>query len=92
MSVTYFQIKGSFYSLLGALCQSNAVLANQYADKICPAVLHNLDESDPTVCPSLWEAVLYTISTTEVNLSSYEQNMIFMIISEYQICRDIYKC
>ena len=61
-----FQIRGSFYLLMGALCQSNQALANDYADKICPLVLHNLDESDPAVCPALWEAALYTISTIEV--------------------------
>ena len=60
------QIKSSFYSMLAALCQSNPELAREFADTICPVVLHNLDESDPLISPNLWEAVLYTITTIQV--------------------------
>ncbi len=66
---SHFQIKGSFYLLIGALCQSSPELANHYADKICPLALHNLDESDPAICPALWEATLYCVTTIEVRKS-----------------------
>lgn len=36
------------------------------ASKVSPSVLLSIDDSDPIVCPALWEAVLYTLTTIEV--------------------------
>jgi hypothetical protein len=36
------------------------------AAKVSPSVLLSIDDSDPVVCPALWEAVLYTLTTIEV--------------------------
>ena len=36
------------------------------APRVCPAVLLSIDDSDAVVCPALWEAVLYAITTIEV--------------------------
>lgn len=60
------QIRSSMYALISAYCQTNPGVAVEYTEKICPLVLHNLDESEPLICPRLWEAVLYTIKTIEV--------------------------
>ncbi|XP_066065312.1 E3 ubiquitin-protein ligase listerin isoform X2 [Chamaea fasciata] len=35
------------------------------APRVCPAVLLSIDDSDAVVCPALWEAVLYTVTTIE---------------------------
>lgn len=35
------------------------------AAKVSPSVLLSIDDSDPVVCPALWEAVLYTLTTIE---------------------------
>ena len=48
---------------MGGLCRSQSDLAKECADKLCPLVLHHLDDSDPVVCGPLWQAVLYTVST-----------------------------
>ena len=37
------------------------------ASKVSPSVLLSIDDSDPIVCPALWEAVLYTLTTIEVS-------------------------
>ena len=37
------------------------------ASKVSPSVLLSIDDSDPVVCPALWEAVLYTLTTVEVS-------------------------
>lgn len=36
------------------------------AARVSPSVLLSIDDSDPVVCPALWEAVLYTLTTVEV--------------------------
>lgn len=36
------------------------------ASKVSSSVLLSIDDSDPIVCPALWEAVLYTLTTIEV--------------------------
>ncbi|CAH1799497.1 unnamed protein product [Owenia fusiformis] len=55
-------IRSSFYSVISTLCLCVPDLCQQYADKICPLVLYNLDEPDPLICPTLWEAVLVVVT------------------------------
>ncbi|XP_052810138.1 E3 ubiquitin-protein ligase listerin-like [Mya arenaria] len=51
-------VRGGLYSLLAGLCQVVPELCALYVSKITSLVLHNLDETDPTVYPNLWEAAL----------------------------------
>ncbi|XP_067945873.1 E3 ubiquitin-protein ligase listerin-like [Watersipora subatra] len=50
-------VKSSFFNLLSRVMQDIPALANDYAKKICSAVLSRLGETDPVICPNLWEAV-----------------------------------
>ncbi|CAI9579350.1 unnamed protein product [Staurois parvus] len=47
------------------MCQYLPELLNTEASRVCPAVLLSIDDSDAVVCPALWEAVLYTVTTLE---------------------------
>ncbi|XP_068126697.1 E3 ubiquitin-protein ligase listerin isoform X2 [Hyperolius riggenbachi] len=58
-------IRSAFFELMSALCQHLPELINAEASRVCPAVLLSIDDSDAIVCPSLWEAVLYTVTTIE---------------------------
>ncbi|XP_037688795.1 E3 ubiquitin-protein ligase listerin isoform X1 [Choloepus didactylus] len=59
------QIRSAYFELISALCQHIPQLMNDEASKVSPAVLLSIDDSDPIVCPALWEAVLYTLTTIE---------------------------
>ncbi|XP_053561967.1 E3 ubiquitin-protein ligase listerin [Bombina bombina] len=58
-------IRSAFFELISAFCQHFPGLLNTEASRLCPAVLLSIDDSDAVVCPALWEAVLYTITTVE---------------------------
>ena len=58
-------IRAAFYSVLSALCKVHNQLASEQAAKICPLVLHNLDETETVVGPALWEVVLHVVSMKE---------------------------
>nr|DBA34456.1 TPA: hypothetical protein GDO54_002013 [Pyxicephalus adspersus] len=58
-------IRSAFFELISALCQNHPELLNSEASRVCPAVLLSIDDSDAIVCPALWEAVLYTVTTIE---------------------------
>ncbi|KAL4232926.1 listerin E3 ubiquitin protein ligase 1 [Mactra antiquata] len=57
-------VKGAMYSMLTGILQSCTDIGENYINKISPFILHNLDESDPTICPHLWEAVLSLVNCT----------------------------
>ncbi|XP_048202308.1 E3 ubiquitin-protein ligase listerin [Perognathus longimembris pacificus] len=59
------QIRSAYFELVSALCQRIPKLMNEEASKVSPSVLLSIDDSDPIVCPALWEAVLYTLTTIE---------------------------
>ncbi|KAK2506799.1 hypothetical protein MC885_009352, partial [Smutsia gigantea] len=59
------QIRSAYFELVSALCQRIPQLMKDEASKVSPSVLLSIDDSDPIVCPALWEAVLYTITTIE---------------------------
>ncbi|KAM5280986.1 E3 ubiquitin-protein ligase listerin isoform 2-T2 [Ctenodactylus gundi] len=59
------QIRSAYFELVSALCQRIPQLMKEEASKVSPSVLLSIDDSDPTVCPALWEAVLYTLTTIE---------------------------
>lgn len=61
-------MRGAFFQLLCALCEFTPGLVVAQAALLCPAVLLNIDDTDPAVLPSVWEAVLHVMSTVPVSL------------------------
>ncbi|XP_007493198.1 E3 ubiquitin-protein ligase listerin isoform X1 [Monodelphis domestica] len=59
------QVRSAFFELVSALCQYIPKSMKAESSRVSPAVLANIDEIDPVVCPSLWEAVLYILTTIE---------------------------
>ncbi|XP_010606876.1 E3 ubiquitin-protein ligase listerin [Fukomys damarensis] len=59
------QIRSAYFELVSALCQRIPQVMKEEASKVSPSVLLSIDDSDPIVCPALWEAVLYTLTTVE---------------------------
>ncbi|CAH6792493.1 E3 ubiquitin-protein ligase listerin [Phodopus roborovskii] len=59
------QIRSAYFELVSALCQHVPQVMKEEASKVSPSVLLSIDDSDPMVCPALWEAVLYTLTTIE---------------------------
>ncbi|XP_019585436.2 E3 ubiquitin-protein ligase listerin [Rhinolophus sinicus] len=57
------QIRSAYFELVSALCQRIPRLMKDEASKVSSSVLLSIDDSDPIVCPALWEAVLYTLTT-----------------------------
>ncbi|KAF4800729.1 hypothetical protein TURU_041137 [Turdus rufiventris] len=58
-------VRSAFFELISAFCQHLPEAVKAEAPRVCPAVLLSIDDSDAVVCPALWEAVLYTITTIE---------------------------
>ncbi|NXP79091.1 LTN1 ligase, partial [Ramphastos sulfuratus] len=59
------QVRSAFFELVSAFCQYLPELVKAEAPRVCPAVLLSIDDSDAVVCPALWEAVLYVVTTIE---------------------------
>ncbi|XP_039911108.1 E3 ubiquitin-protein ligase listerin [Hirundo rustica] len=59
------QVRSAFFELISAFCQHLPEVVKAEAPRVCPAVLLSIDDSDAVVCPALWEAVLYTVTTIE---------------------------
>ncbi|XP_036885574.1 E3 ubiquitin-protein ligase listerin isoform X3 [Sturnira hondurensis] len=59
------QIRAAYFELVSALCQRIPHLMRDEASRVSSSVLLSIDDSDPVVCPALWEAVLYTLTTVE---------------------------
>ncbi|OBS72005.1 hypothetical protein A6R68_13417 [Neotoma lepida] len=59
------QVRSAYFELVSALCQHIPQVMKEEASKVSPSVLLSIDDSDPVVCPALWEAVLYTLTTVE---------------------------
>uniref|UniRef100_A0A8C6MV41 E3 ubiquitin-protein ligase listerin n=1 Tax=Mus spicilegus TaxID=10103 RepID=A0A8C6MV41_MUSSI len=59
------QVRSAYFELVSALCQHVPQVMKEEAAKVSPSVLLSIDDSDPVVCPALWEAVLYTLTTIE---------------------------
>ncbi|KAM9846961.1 E3 ubiquitin-protein ligase listerin [Aulostomus maculatus] len=57
------QVKGAFFEMLCALSEFTPALMLAEAVRLCPAVLLSIDDTDPLVLPSVWEAVLHIVST-----------------------------
>lgn len=61
-------MRGAFFQLVCALCEFTPELVVAQATLLCPAVLLNIDDTDPAVLPSVWEAVLHVVSTVPVSM------------------------
>ncbi|GAB1300405.1 E3 ubiquitin-protein ligase listerin [Apodemus speciosus] len=59
------QVRSAYFELVSALCQHVPQVMKEEAARVSPSVLLSIDDSDPVVCPALWEAVLYTLTTVE---------------------------
>ncbi|XP_061483857.1 E3 ubiquitin-protein ligase listerin isoform X2 [Rhineura floridana] len=59
------QVRSAFFELISAFCQHIPESMKGEASRVCPAVLLDIDDSDATVCPALWEAVLHVLTTIE---------------------------
>ncbi|KAM9788487.1 E3 ubiquitin-protein ligase listerin [Neosynchiropus ocellatus] len=57
------QVKGAFFEMLCSLCELTPALMRAEAARLCPAVLLSIDDADPLVLPSVWEAVLHVVAT-----------------------------
>ncbi|XP_072302199.1 E3 ubiquitin-protein ligase listerin [Eucyclogobius newberryi] len=57
------QVRGAFFELVCALCELTPALAQAEAERLCPAVLLNIDDAEPLVLAPVWEAVLHVLST-----------------------------
>ncbi|XP_058884679.1 E3 ubiquitin-protein ligase listerin-like isoform X1 [Acipenser ruthenus] len=56
------QIRGALFEAVATFCQHTPELIQTQATRACSAVLLNIDDTDPVVCPALWEAVLYILT------------------------------
>ncbi|XP_048459323.1 E3 ubiquitin-protein ligase listerin isoform X2 [Rhincodon typus] len=59
------QIRSAFFELIIGFCQYLPELMKFEAARVCPAVLLNIDDMDPVVCPSVWTAALYVLTCIE---------------------------
>ena len=55
-------MKSSFFNLIAGIVKDMPTLADEQSVKLFPAVLSRLGETDPVICPNLWEAVERTTS------------------------------
>lgn len=62
-------IRSAWFGVLTALCQKAPFLLNKEEMHVSLCVFSNLDESEPTVLPLVWEAALLTITTIKVCIS-----------------------
>lgn len=56
-------MRGAFFELVCSLCEQTPALVQAEAARLCPTVLLSIDDTDPLVLPSVWEAVLHVVST-----------------------------
>lgn len=56
------QVRGAFFEMMCALCEFTPALVQAEAARLCPTILLSIDDTDPLVLPSVWEAVLHVLS------------------------------
>ncbi|KAI4457621.1 zinc finger protein [Holotrichia oblita] len=59
-------IRTAFFGTLKTICQKAPFLLKSETEHIVSAIFQNLDETEPTVLPNIWEAVLLCVTTFEV--------------------------
>ena len=80
------QIRGAFYQVVSALCQTHTALVIEKKDKFCAAVLYSIDETCPYTCPALWEAVLHVTTSVQVVTEPHHTEkccMTYMYLAKY---------
>lgn len=73
-------VRLAFYKVLTALFQRASFLLDDKEKQIINAVFNNLDETDPTVLPYIWQAVLLIVSRVRKNLCKHKITTIFISI------------
>jgi hypothetical protein len=61
-------IRNAWFSVLIALCQNAPALLADEGARAALSVFTNLDETDSTVLPTVWEASLHVLTTVQVSL------------------------
>uniref|UniRef100_A0A1B6G177 E3 ubiquitin-protein ligase listerin n=1 Tax=Cuerna arida TaxID=1464854 RepID=A0A1B6G177_9HEMI len=80
-------IRSAWFTALVALCEKAPFLLTEEAKHICSAVFNNLDETDPAVVRSVWQAVLLSFSVVEdvwkyVNLAKLVLPKLWKVLRE----------
>ena len=65
-SLPCLQIRAATFSLVATAYKQLPEFIGTQAGLLCPLVLGSLGESDPVVVGPLWEAILLTVTTSEV--------------------------
>ncbi|KAI1294576.1 E3 ubiquitin-protein ligase listerin [Halotydeus destructor] len=60
-------IRHAWYKLMSSIVHRCPSLAVENAKKLCSTTFSNLNESDPLVVSTLWEAALYIVASDELN-------------------------
>ena len=68
-------IRAAWFGVITALCQKASFLLVNDVAHVAVSVFSNLDESEPSVMPFVWEAAL--LSATTLTVSSHFNNQIF---------------
>jgi hypothetical protein len=61
-------IRNAWFSIIIALCQKAPDILADEGARATLAVFGNLDETDSTVMPTVWDASLHVLSTVQVSL------------------------
>jgi hypothetical protein len=64
-----FQVRAAWFSNLISLCQHAFFLLEDKYKNAVESVFNDLDESDPTVLPVVWEATLHVLVVIKVNIT-----------------------
>ncbi|XP_041115888.1 E3 ubiquitin-protein ligase listerin-like [Polyodon spathula] len=73
------QIRGALFEEVATFCQRTPELIQTQATRACSAVLLNIDDTDPVVCPALWEAVLYILTNIKKD-TDFLVNMLYSVL------------
>ena len=63
-------IRNAWFTVVIALCQKAPHFLANEGSRVALAVFGNLDESDPIVLPTVWEASLHVLTTIEVSTAA----------------------
>lgn len=64
-------IRNSFFNTLISLCQNAKFLLDGESAHVSAAIFNNLDESDPMVLPTVWDAALNVLVVIEASRRKY---------------------
>lgn len=64
------QIRSAWFEVIAALMQHAKFLLDAKAAVVTTTVFNNLDETDPSVLPHVWESALLIMSSIEVGIKN----------------------